>query len=219
MATDIDSTNIARAQEEIRELRQRVPRLDDDGLDLLFRQARSHNGWQGKPVSDDQLHELYDLMRCAPTANNGQPGRVLFVRSAEAKARLTPALAPGNAPKVEAAPVVAIIGFDTRYFENFDVLFPHKPEYKTKFAEAPGKAVDPAFRNGSLQGAFFILAARAMGLDTGPMSGFDNARVDAEFFAGTSVRSNFLCAIGYGDESAIFGRLPRLEFDQACEII
>ena len=218
MSDDI-APDIIKAQEEIRDIRRRITRLDDDALDLLFRQARTHNGWQDKPVTDAQLHELYELTRCAPTANNGQPARILFVRSAEAKARLAPALAPGNVAKLDAAPVVAIIGFDTRYFENFDVLFPHKPEYKAKFANTPELAVDPAFRNGSLQGAFFIMAARAMGLDTGPMSGFDNSKVDAGFFAGSSIRSNFLCAVGYGDETAVYGRLPRLEFDQVCSIL
>jgi 3-hydroxypropanoate dehydrogenase len=213
------SDDTADAQQSIRDLRNRVAALDDDGLDLLFRQARSHNGWQDKPVSDEQLKQLFDLTICAPTANNGQPLRIIFVRSVEAKARLEPALAPGNKTKSEAAPVVAILGYDTRYFEKFDVLFPHKPEYRDKFVNAPETAIEPAFRNGSLQAAFLIMAARALGLDTGPMSGFNNAVVDTAFFAGTSVRSNFLCALGYGDETAVFGRLPRLGFDQVCEIL
>ena len=213
------SDDIAEAQQSIRDLRNRISALDDNGLDLLFRQARSHNGWQDRLVSDDQLKRLYELTACAPTANNGQPLRILFVRSTEAKAKLEPALAPGNKPKLAAAPVVAILGYDTRYFENLDVLFPHKPEYRDKFANAPETAVEPAFRNASLQAAFFIMAARAMGLDTGPMSGFNNAVADEAFFNGSSVRSNFLCAIGYGDENAVFARLPRLGFDQVCEIL
>lgn len=213
------SAQAAAAQQAVRDLRQRVSQLDEAGLDLLFRAARSHNGWQDRPVSDAQLRDLYEIACCGPTANNGQPGRILFLRSASAKERLRPALAPGNVPKAEAAPVVAVIGYDTRYFENFDTLFPHKPEYKAKFAENLAAAEVAAFRNGSLQGAYFILAARALGLDTGPMSGFDNATVDAAFFAGTNVKSNFLCAVGYGDESALFERLPRLGFDQACEIL
>ena len=207
------------AQAAVRALRNRISRLDENGLDLLFRGARSHNGWQDRPVSNDQLKSLYDVFGYGPTANNGQPARILFLRSTDAKARLRPALAPGNVAKADAAPVVAVIGFDTRYYENFDTLFPHNPEYKAKFAENPAAAETAAFRNGSLQGAFFILAARALGLDTGPMSGFDNATVDAAFFAGTSVRSNFLCAIGYGDETALFERLPRLEFEQVCTIL
>jgi len=220
MSTDFAEDRIvAEAQQVVRDLRGRVTRLDDNGLDLLFRCARSHNGWQDRPVSDAQLHELYEIVRCGPTANNGQPARITFLRSSEAKARLAPALAPGNVAKAEKAPVVAIIGFDTSFYENFDTLFPHKPEYKTKFADNTALAETVAFRNGSLQGAYFILAARALGLDAGPMSGFDNAKADAAFFAGTSVKSNFVCAIGYGDETAIFGRLPRLEFDQACTIL
>jgi len=207
------------AGQEIRDIRRRLSRLDDDSLDLLFRNARSHNDWQERPVSDEQLRELYALASFAPTANNGQPTRTLFLRSKDAKARLIPALAPGNVAKAVAAPVVAVLGYDVRYFENFDKLFPHKPEYKEKFAADPDKAAAAAFRNGSLQGAFFIMAARALGLDTGPMSGFDNAAVDETFFAGTSVRSNFLCNVGYGDEHALFGRLPRLTFDEACRIL
>jgi len=212
-------TAASRAGEEIRGIRRRLARLDDDSLDLLFRNARSHNDWQDRPVSDQQLRELYALASFAPTANNGQPTRILFLRSKDAKVRLIPALAPGNVAKTAAAPVVAILGYDVRYFENFDKLFPHKPEYKEKFAADPNKAAEAAFRNGSLQGAFFIMAARALGLDTGPMSGFDNAAVDEAFFAGTSVRSNFLCNVGYGEENALFGRLPRLAFDEACRIL
>ena len=207
------------AQAAVRAVRNRISHLDQAGLDLLFSGARSHNGWQDRPVSDDQLRSLYAVMGYGPTANNGQPARILFLRSEDAKAKLRPALAPGNVAKADAAPVVAVIGFDTRYFENFDTLFPHKPEYKDKFAENLAAAETAAFRNGSMQGAYFILAARALGLDTGPMSGFDNATVDAAFFAGTSVKSNFLCAIGYGDETALFERLPRLEFEQVCTIL
>ncbi|MBT6094700.1 MAG: malonic semialdehyde reductase [Rhodospirillaceae bacterium] len=210
---------IAEAHAEIRDVRSRLQRLDDNALDLLIRNARSHNGWQDRPVSDAQLHELFDLVQFAPTANNGQPARVVFVKSAEAKARLAPAMAPGNVPKIEAAPVTAIIGFDTAFFENLDRTFPHKPEFKGKFAADPEKSAEAAFRNSSIQGAFFIVAARALGLDTGPMSGFNNAKVDEEFFAGTTIRSNFLCSVGYGDETALFQRLPRLAFDEICEIL
>lgn len=213
------SDDATRAQEAVRDLRRRISHLDENSLDLLFRAARSHNGWQDRPVSDSQLEALYAIMSGAPTANNGQPVRIVFVRSALAKERLALALAPGNVAKAAAAPVVAIIAHDIRFFENFGKLFPHKPEYKTKFAEDLVAAETAAFRNGSLQGAYFILAARALGLDTGPMSGFDNAKVDEAFFAGTSLRSNFLCAIGYGDETALFGRLPRLTFDQVCTVL
>ena len=210
---------IAAAQDAIRNIRGRIQRLDDDALDLLFRDARSHNGWQDRDVSDETLRELYDIAQWAPTANNGQPVRILFVRTPEAKARLAPALAPGNVPKVETAPVTAIIGHDVRFFDNLDRTFPHKPEFKDKFGANPDGAAAAAFRNGSLQGAFLMMAARSLGLDTGPMSGFNNAVVDEEFFKGTTVRSNFLCSIGYGDETALFQRLPRLEFDEICEIL
>ncbi len=213
------SIDVVAAQKTVRDLRTRISRLDEASLDLLFRDARSHSDWQNQPVTDDQLHELFEIMRFGPTANNGQPARLLFLRSKEAKARLAPALAPGNVAKAEAAPVVAIIGYDLNFFEQFDTLFPHKPEYKDKFADNPAAAETAAFRNGSLQGAYFLLAARALGLDTGPMSGFDNAKVDAAFFADSTIRSNFVCAIGYGDETALFGRLPRLEFDQVCTIL
>jgi len=210
---------VAAAHAEIRDVRSRLQRLDDNSLDLIIRNARSHNGWQDRPVSDEQLHELYELACFAPTANNSQPSRILFVRSDEAKARLAPALAPGNVVKLEAAPVTAIIAFDTAFYEHFDRTFPHKPEFKAKFAADPDKAAETAFRNSSMQGAFFINAARALGLDTGPMSGFNNAKLDAEFFAGTTLRSNFLCSIGYGDETALFQRLPRLDFDEVCQIL
>ena len=213
------SDDTTQAQQEIRDVRSRISHLDDDSLDIMFRVARSHNGWQDRPVTDDQLHQLFSLTQFAPTANNGQPTRLLFVRSAAAKARLAPALAPGNVAKAEAAPVVVIIGYDERFFENFEKVFPHKPEHREKFAANPDKATEAAFRNGTIQGSFLIMAARALGLDTGPMSGFDNAKVDAEFFAGTSIKSNFLCNIGYGDETSLFGRLPRLDFDEICEIM
>lgn len=210
---------VALAQQDIRDVRDRITRLNDDSLDLLFRGARSHNGWRDQPVSDDQLRELYDIVQFAPTANNGQPGRIVFVRSPEAKARLTPCVGPGNVAKIEAAPVTAIIAFDLHYFEKMDITFPHKPENKAKFAADPEAAAQAAFRNSAIQGGFFIMAARALGLDTGPMSGFNNAKVDAEFFDGTNLRSNFLCNIGYGDESTLFQRLPRLDFDLACQLL
>ncbi|QDO98951.1 malonic semialdehyde reductase [Ferrovibrio terrae] len=192
--------------------------LDAAALDTLFRTARTHNGWLDRPVTDDDLHRLYDLMKMAPTSANCSPARIVFVRSAEAKARLKPAMGPGNLEKTMAAPVTAIIGYDLQFAEHMPRLFPHNPDARNWFND-PKVAEMVAFRNGSLQGAYFILAARAVGLDTGPMSGFDNARVDAEFFPGGRVRSNFLCNLGHGDSTKLFARSPRLEFAEACEVL
>lgn len=210
---------IETAQETVAALRARVSELSDDGLDLLFRQARSHNAWTDAPVSDDQIRQLYELVKMGPTANNGCPARFLFVKSSEAKERLAECVAPGNKAKVLAAPVTVIIAYDTEYFENFDQLFPHKPEYKDMFAGDPEKARSAAFRNSSLQGAYLMLAARALGLDTGPMSGFNNTAVDKAFFDGQNVFANFLCCLGTADISGLFQRLPRLKFEDACGII
>jgi 3-hydroxypropanoate dehydrogenase len=192
--------------------------LDASALDTLFRTARTHNGWLDQPVTDEDLHRLYDLMKMAPTSANCSPARIVFVRSANAKARLKPALSPGNLEKTMAAPVTAIIGYDLQFAEHMPRLFPHNPDAKNWFND-PKVAEVVAFRNGTLQGAYFILAARAAGLDTGPMSGFDNAQVDAEFFPGGRVRSNFLCNLGHGDSSQLFARSPRLEFGEACQVL
>lgn len=217
-----DNPNAA-AQQRVADVRARIQRLDDDSLDLIFREARSHTLWTDKPVSDDQLHELYGLIAMGPTANNGCPSKVLFVRSAEAKGRLKPALGPANVAKVEAAPVTAIIAFDTQWYKALPRLFAHNQDAAKNFIERfdadPARAEQVGFRNGSLQGAYFIIAARALGLDCGPMSGFDNAKVDVEFFAGTTLKSNFLCNIGYGDLTGIFPRNPRYPFGEACEIL
>jgi 3-hydroxypropanoate dehydrogenase len=192
--------------------------LDAAALDTLFRTARTHNGWLDRPVTNDDLHRLYDLMKMAPTSANCSPARIVFVRSADAKARLKPALSAGNLEKTMAAPVTAIIGYDLQFAEHMPRLFPHNPDARNWFND-PRVAEVVAFRNGTLQGGYFILAARAVGLDTGPMSGFDNARVDAEFFPGGRVRSNFLCNLGHGDSSKLFARSPRLEFGEACEVL
>jgi 3-hydroxypropanoate dehydrogenase len=194
-----------------------MPALDTSALDQLFRTARTHNGWLPKAVSDDELRAIYELMKWAPTSANCSPARIVFVRSREAKERLRPALSPGNLEKTMAAPVTAIIGYDLAFYEKLPQLFPHA-DARSWFAGKPAVIETTAFRNGSLQGAYFILAARAVGLDCGPMSGFDNAKVDAEFFAGTSVRSNFLCNLGHGDPAKLFARSPRLAFDDACRI-
>ena len=194
-----------------------MPALDDAALDQLFRTARTHNGWLPQPVTDDELRAIYDLMKWAPTSANCSPARIVFVRTREGKERLRPALSPGNLDKTMAAPVTAIIGYDLAFYEKLPQLFPHT-DARAWFAGKPAVIETTAFRNGSLQGAYLILAARALGLDCGPMSGFDNAMVDAEFFAGTSIRSNFLCNLGHGDPTKLFGRSPRLAFDEACRI-
>jgi 3-hydroxypropanoate dehydrogenase len=192
--------------------------LDASALDTLFRTARTHNGWRDRLVTDEDLRNLYDLMKMAPTSANCSPARIVFVRSRAAKERLRPALDAGNLEKTMAAPVTAIIGYDVQFAEHMPRLFPHNPDARSWFSD-PKVAELVAFRNGTLQGAYFILAARAVGLDTGPMSGFDNARVDAAFFPGGRIRSNFLCNLGYGDSSKLFPRSPRLAFEEVCHVL
>jgi 3-hydroxypropanoate dehydrogenase len=194
--------------------------LDDSALDTLFRNARTQNGFSDKPVSDAQLRELYELMKWGPTTMNTQPARLVFVRTKAGKERLAPALSPGNRDKTIAAPVTAIIAYDLRFYENLPRTFPNNPNAKAVF-EGEAKAAHvqtTALRNGTLQGAYLILAARALGLDCGPMSGFDNAKVDAAFFPDGRMKSNFLCNLGYGDPSKVFPRNPRLAFDEACAL-
>ena len=193
--------------------------LDDKALDLLLRKARTQNGWLPTPVTDDQLRAIYDIMKGGPTSANSCPARIVFLRTPEAKARLLPALSPGNVEKTKQAPVTAIIGYDTRFYELLPRLFPHRPEMKDPYAANPKLAETTAFRNGTLQGAYFMLATRAVGLDVGGMSGFDNAKVDAEFFGDGRIKSNFLCNLGHGDPSKIMPRLPRLDFDEACRLL
>ncbi len=205
--------------ERIGDLRARLQALDQDALDLLFRAAHTHNGWLDKPVSDEILHALYDLAKLGPTSLNTSPGRFIFVRSRAAKERLRPALSPGNLDKTMAAPVTAIVGYDEQFYEHIGFLFPDRAGARERFAANPANAHETAFRNGTLQGAYLIVAARALGLDTGPMSGFDNARVDTEFFAGTPCKSNFLCNLGYGDPAKVRERLPRFAFEQICQIL
>ena len=194
------------------------PALDATALDRLFRTARTHNELGGE-VSDETLRELYELMKWGPTSANISPSRLVFVRSAEAKAKLGPALDEGNHAKTMAAPVTVIIGYDMAFFEKLPYLFPHT-DAKGWFDTKPTADLLPiALRNSSLQGAYLILAARALGLDCGPMSGFDHAKVDQAFFAGTSIRSNFLVNLGHGDPSKLFARSPRLPFDEAAQIL
>lgn len=191
--------------------------LTDAALDTIFRAARTHNVWTDKPVSEITLRALYDLMRWGPTSANCSPARIVFVRSKEAKQKLAPALSAGNLDKTMQAPVCAIIAYDLDFNEKIPKLFPQKPEAKDWF-NGPAREIT-AFRNGSLQGGYFIIAARSLGLDCGAMSGFDNAKVDAAFFPEGRIKSNFLCNIGYGDPSGVFPRNPRLDFDEACKIV
>jgi 3-hydroxypropanoate dehydrogenase len=193
--------------------------MTNDGLDLIFRSARTHSAWLDRPVDDALLRQVYDLAKMGPTSANMCPMRIVFVKSREAKERLKPALAEGNVSKTMAAPVTAIIGMDIHFFELLPRLFPHA-DAKGWFKDLPESVLEyTALRNGSLQGAYFILAARALGLNCGPMSGFDNAKVDAAFFAGTTVKSNFLCNLGYGDASTLHPRSPRLSFEEACKVM
>ncbi len=192
--------------------------LADAALDQLFRTARTQNAFQDRPVEDSQLRALYDLLKWGPTAANSTPARFVFVKSAEAKQKLAPALSEGNLAKTLAAPVTVIVGYDEDFHEKLPYLFPHT-DAKSWFDGPREGRHEAAFRNGSLQGAYLMMAARALGLDAGPMSGFDNAKVDAAFFAGTAIKSNFLVNLGYGDPSGVFPRLPRLSFDEAARIV
>jgi 3-hydroxypropanoate dehydrogenase len=192
--------------------------LDAQGLDLLFRTARTHNVWQPKPVPESLLHELYDLAKLPPTSANCSPMRLVFVTTEAGKERLKPALSAGNLEKTMAAPVTAIIAHDSKFYDELPKLFPHA-DARSWFAGNEAVAATTAMRNGTLQGGYLILAARALGLDCGPMSGFDNAKVDAEFFPDGRFKSNFLCNLGYGDTEKLFPRSPRFTFDEACKIV
>jgi 3-hydroxypropanoate dehydrogenase len=192
--------------------------LDDAALDTLFREARSYNRWSPEPVPEKTLHALYDLLKLGPTSGNCCPGRFVFIASAAAKATLVGCVSPGNVVKIEQAPVTVIIGMDQKFYEKIPFLFPQKPQMADVFKD-PAIGSVHMMRNATLQGAYLMLAARSLGLDCGPMSGFDNAKVDAAFFAGTSIKSNFICALGSGTSEALFPRNPRLPFDEACKII
>jgi 3-hydroxypropanoate dehydrogenase len=189
--------------------------LDDRALDQLWREARTQNKWQDRPVPDAKLEEVYNLLKMAPTSANSSPARFVFVRTAEGKAKLKEALSPGNLEKTMTAPVTVIVAHDVEFYEKLPFLFPHA-DARSWFAGNPAFAETSAFRNGTLQGAYLMLAARSLGLDVGAMSGFDNAKVDELFFAGTTWKSNFLVNLGYGDAAGLFPRSPRLSFDEAC---
>jgi 3-hydroxypropanoate dehydrogenase len=191
--------------------------LDANALDQLFRSARTHNAWQAKDVPDALLHELYDLLKWGPTSANSSPARFVFIKSAEAKAQLKATLSPGNVDKTMGAPVTVIVAQDMAFYDKLPQLFPHA-DARSWFAGNDALIETTAFRNATLQGAYLIMAARSLGLDTGAMSGFDNAKLDAAFFAGTTVKSNFLINLGYGDAAGLFPRSPRLSFDEAARI-
>jgi 3-hydroxypropanoate dehydrogenase len=186
--------------------------------DQLFTHARTQNGYLPTAVPDEQLRALYELMKWGPTSVNCSPARVQFVRSEAAKARLSDCVSPGNQPKVKAAPVVAIIGMDMAFYEKLPQLFPHA-DVKAWFVDKPDFIASTAMRNSTLQGAYLIMAARSLGLGCGPMSGFDAAKVDAAFWADSTVRTNFLCTLGHGDPAKIMPRSPRLSFDEACQLV
>jgi 3-hydroxypropanoate dehydrogenase len=192
--------------------------LEDTALDLLFRLARTQRGWTGEAVGEDRIRAAYDLLRMAPTSANCQPARFVFVTSDAAKAKLKPCLSEGNTAKTMAAPVTAIIAYDMAFLDLLPRLYPFA-DARSWFAGQPALIEETAFRNGTLQGAYLIMACRSLGLDCAPMSGFDKDMVDAAFFAGTTVRSNFLCSIGHGDPAGISDRAPRLDFDEACKIV
>jgi 3-hydroxypropanoate dehydrogenase len=193
--------------------------VGSDDLDVIFRKARTHNVWLDKPVDDALLQQVYELAKMGPTSANMSPMRIVFVKSQAAKERLKPALDAGNLQKTMAAPVTAVIGMDVHFYNELPKLFPHA-DAKAWFKDLPENVLEyTALRNSSLQGAYFMLAARSLGLDCGPMSGFNNAKVDEAFFAGTTVKSNFLCNLGYGDASKLHPRSPRLSFAEACKVV
>lgn len=208
-------------------------KIPDEALDVLFRKARTHSAWLAKPVTEDMIRQIYELMKWGPTSANSCPARFFFIRSPEAKQRLKRALSPGNVDKTMAAPVTVIVAYDLKFYEQLPKLFPHVPAMRQLFAENPQLVESTARRNSSLQGAYFMLAARALGLDCGPMSGFDNAILDEEFFgAGKQckggeqefvsegqLKSNFLCNLGYGDAAKLHPRGPRLTFEEACRLL
>ena len=183
----------------------------------LFDNARTHNGFTAEPVSEAKLRQLYDLMKWAPTSANTSPARIVFVTSPEARAKLLECVSPGNVEKTRSAPVTAIIGMDMAFYEKLPVLFPHA-DARSWFVGKKEFADTAAFRNSSIQGGYFILAARAVGLDCGPMSGFDHEKMDAAFWAGTPIKTNFICNLGHGDATKLFSRSPRLSFEEACRI-
>ena len=210
-----DESAVAGAQPAIGEPGRSI---SGEALDQLFRKARTQNGWQPRPVAEELLRQVYDRARLGPTSANTSPARFVFLHTPQAKERLRPALAPSNVEKTMAAPVTVIIAYDIEFHEKLPKLFPHR-DMRPMFAGNPALIQESAFRNGTLQGAYLMLAARALGLDCGPMSGFDQLKVNAEFFPDGKWKSNFLCNLGYGDPSKLFPRSPRLSFEEACQVL
>ncbi len=217
--TDATDEATVRAHAAAADLKRRIESLDGDGLDLIFREARTYRAWQPREVSDETLRQVWELARWGATSGNCCPGRTVFVKSVAAKEKLKPALDKGNVEQTMAAPVCAVVGYDLAFYRDIEWLAPFMAGVAKVFAREPDLAETTAFRNGSLQGAYLMIAARALGLDCGPMSGFDNALVDEAFFQGTEIRSNFLCNLGYGDPGTVFPRAARHSFDQACRIL
>ena len=203
------------AQDDIRALRCEINHLDQGSIDLILTRARSHYAWKDTPVTDAQVAQMYDIVKMGSTSMNSCPARFIFVRSKEGKERLAKSLKPANVPKMANAPLTVIVAYDTEFWQALPKLFPHE-DRRHLFEGKPEYCEDTAYRNSTLQGGYLMIAARAIGLDVGAMSGFSNAVVDEEFFAGTTLKSNFLCNIGTADESALFQRLPRFSFDEAC---
>tara|TARA_B100000809_G_scaffold45514_1_gene39885 strand:- start:321 stop:971 length:651 start_codon:yes stop_codon:yes gene_type:complete len=212
-----DEQDVA-AQISLRQLKKDAQIAEPATLRLLLTEARTINAWTNQEVSVETLKEIYEIMKMGPTSANSCPARLIFLKSSDAKERLRKALKPNNIDKTMNAPITTIIGYDIDFWKHAEKTFPQNPATQQAFKNNPSGSQIAAFRNGSLQGAYFIIACRALGLDCGPMSGFDNALVDEEFFPGTTFRSNFLCNLGYGDESGTFKRLPRHEFDEVCKI-
>lgn len=208
------------AQESIRDIRGRIAKLDDNAMDLMFREARSFNGWTDEPVSDDQIKAIYDIMKFGPTSANCIPMRIIFVKSDEAKKRLEPIMFERNRAKTMQAPVIAILGNDLEFGQKSAFFAPHRPDdVKGRMEENPNLKQPWAIKNGSLQAAYFMMAVRAVGLDVGPMQGLDMPACDEEFWAPEPIKTNFVCCFGRGDENTVFKRLPRFPFDQACKIV
>lgn len=203
------------AQRDVREMRGKVGELDEGAIGLILTQARSHYAWKDEPVADEQIQRLHEIARMGPTSMNSCPARFVFVRSPEGKNRLAKSLKPGNVPKLMGAPLTVIVAYDLEFWKRLPELFPHE-DRRPLFESDPQFAFDTAFRNSTLQGGYMMIAARAIGLDAGAMSGFSNAVVDEEFFSATTLRSNFLINVGVADETALFQRLPRFEFEDAC---
>ena len=203
------------AQQRFRDLKQRLPRLDDDSIDVILRDARSHYAWKSTPIAEPVIQTLYDITAAGATSMNSCPARFVFVTSENGKDRLAKSLKDKNIAKMKDAPLTVIVAYDLAFWEKLPYLFPHE-DRRGFFRDKPEYSEDTAYRNSTLQGAYLMIAARALGLDVGSMSGFSNAAVDEEFFKGTTCKSNFLCNIGYADESALFQKLPRFGFDEVC---